>query len=119
MKGSSAGPEESLRRLVIGDERFIQDVLVRRGPGSVPGELGSTTQELVRLGAVVLLDSGTALVDSQVAAGLASGGSRADVVGVLQAVAPCIGSVRLVGVAPRVAAAIGYDVDAQLEHLEW
>jgi len=118
MDGSTAGYRETLRRLTINDERLIGDVLARRGPGSVPGELGSPTQELVRLGAVIALDAGPAVLDAQVAAALASGATRADIADTLLAVAPCIGSARLVGIAPRIALAVGYDVFASLELME-
>lgn len=109
--------QEVLRRLTINDERLIGQVLARRGPGSDPGELGTPTHELARLGAVIALDASPAVLDAQVEAALASGATRADIADTLLAVAPCIGSARLVSIAPRVAMAIGYDVFAPLEHL--
>jgi 4-carboxymuconolactone decarboxylase len=40
-----------------------------------------------------------------------AGASDAEIVGVLVAVAPAVGSARVVGAAPRLALAIDYDVD--------
>ena len=115
MDAPSAGYRETLRRLTINDERFIRDVLARRGPGGSAAELGSPSQELIRLGAVIALDANPAVIDAQVAAVLGSGAKRADVTDALLTVAPCIGSARLVAMAPRIALAMGYDVFESLE----
>ena len=50
-----------------------------------------------------------------VALALAAGATRDEVVATLEAVTPVTGAARVVSSAPRVALALGYDVEAALE----
>ena len=110
--------EEALRRLTVNDERFVDVVLTARDEPPRVLALEPRTAELVRLGALIALGAGDAAIDSTVAAALAAGASHEDVVGVLVAVASSVGSARVVGMAPRIAAAIGYDVYGDLERVD-
>jgi len=52
-----------------------------------------------------------------VALALAAGATREEIVASLEAVTPVTGAPRVVGCAPKVALALGYDVAAALERL--
>lgn len=67
---------------------------------------------LVELGALLALGAATASLRSAVARATAAGASEAELVGVLVAIAPAIGLARVVSIAPRLAIAIGYDIEA-------
>ncbi len=107
--------EETLRRLTVDDERYLADVLARRPGASGTEGLDPRIANLARLGALIALDAGPATIDSAVAAALAAGASPQDIVDVLLAVGPAVGSARLVSAAPRIARGLGYDVLAALE----
>ncbi len=113
----SASYEELLRRLTISDSRFLES-LTANNPGDVPAaRLDARTGALVRLGALVAIDAPAATFQCSVDAALASGATPDEVVDVLLTVAPLIGSARVTAAAPKLAFAVGYDVDAALEQL--
>jgi 4-carboxymuconolactone decarboxylase len=105
--------EDLLRRLALNDENAVrvvlQDVRVPAAPGRAGLDL--KTHALVRLGA--LLSPGAATDSCRLAVDVAraAGADDDEIVGALVAVGPAIGFARLVAVAPRLALAIGYDVD--------
>ncbi|MBV9002737.1 MAG: hypothetical protein JO304_27020, partial [Solirubrobacterales bacterium] len=68
---------------------------------------------LVRLGALLALGASTSSLRRAVDRAQEAGASEAEIVGVLIAVAPAIGLARIVSSAPRLAVAIGYDVEAE------
>lgn len=108
--------EDVLRRLTVNDERFVSRVMSGPDPASVES-LDRRTEELVSLAALIALDAGDAAIHARVAGALAAGASREDVVGVLLAVGPTVGSARIVGLAPRIAEALGFDVFGALEQV--
>ena len=67
---------------------------------------------LVRLGALLALGAATSSLRATVERALEAGASETEIVGVLVAVAPAVGMARVVSTAPRLAVAIGYNVDA-------
>jgi alkylhydroperoxidase/carboxymuconolactone decarboxylase family protein YurZ len=109
---------DTLRRLTLHDDTFVADVLggITSAP-AVPA-LDTRTQALVRLGALIALDAGPTAIERSVMASIAAGASPGDVVDVLLTVAPTVGSARVVSAAPRMAAALGYDVAAALERFD-
>ena len=115
MDRKAASYEDTLRRLTLGDERFVQGVLAGLQGPDREGALMAKTDRLVRLGSLIALDAGSSALGVEVDAALAAGASRDEVVSVLLAVGPSIGSARLVGIAPRIADALGYDVMAAIE----
>ena len=115
MDPKTPGYEDTLRRLTLSDERFVRGVLGGPSEPGLEGPLGPKTVRLVRLGALIALNAGDSAIGAETDAALAAGASRDDVVGVLLAVGPSIGLARLVGVAPRLADALGYDVMEALE----
>jgi len=103
----SAKVEQLLERLVEVSEKGC-------GPSEVK-YLDSRTQTLVAIGAAVCTDAPTKTFQSLVAAALLAGATAEEVVGALLAVAPAAGGPRVVSVAPKIALALGYDVDAAFE----
>ncbi len=110
--------EDTLRRLTLNDERFVRGVLAGSPQPDREGPLEPKTDSLVRLGALIAIDAASSALGAEVDAALAAGASREEVVGVLLTVGPSIGLARLIGVAPRIADALGYDVAVALEHFD-
>ena len=107
--------KETLRRLSLNDERFVESVLgIQRGPLAI-SRLDQKTQALVRLGASLAIDAAPSSYQANVEVALAAGASIDEIVGTLIAVGPTIGLARVVSAAPELALALGYDVDAALE----
>jgi hypothetical protein len=106
--------EDLLRRLALNDEKAVRIVLQDTpAPGSRRGCAGLDfkTHCLVRLGALLSIDAATDSCRLAVDLARAAGADDDEIVGALVAVGPAIGFARLVAVAPRLALAIGYDVD--------
>jgi alkylhydroperoxidase/carboxymuconolactone decarboxylase family protein YurZ len=121
----SSGPiHEALRRLALNDERFLDVVLTGHGleaevdarePGV--GIIDDHTRRLVRLAALIAVGGGGVSIDAAVSAAFGAGASEEEIVEVLLAIGPEVGAGRIVGAAPHVAAAIDYDMEADLEEL--
>jgi 4-carboxymuconolactone decarboxylase len=103
--------ERLLRLLALNDEESVGMVLAG-GPGPVGGTvLRPKVDLLVRLGALLALGASTSSLRLAVERALGAGASEAEIVGVLVAVAPAVGLARVVSAAPRLALAIGYDIE--------
>jgi alkylhydroperoxidase/carboxymuconolactone decarboxylase family protein YurZ len=89
-------------------ERFASDV---------DQDLDQKTRSLACVAAFVALGASAETYVRAVEAAVASGASRDEIIGVLYAVAPAVGIARVVTAAPRLAAAMGYDVDRAIEYL--
>jgi alkylhydroperoxidase/carboxymuconolactone decarboxylase family protein YurZ len=104
--------ERLLRRLAINDEESVGMVL-SNGAQLAGGQiLRPKVDLLVRLGALLALGAATSSLRTTVDHAIEAGATEAELVGVLIAVAPTLGVARVVSSAPRLALAIGYDVDA-------
>jgi alkylhydroperoxidase/carboxymuconolactone decarboxylase family protein YurZ len=77
--------------------------------------LDDKTHALVRLAALVASGATATAYRDVVADAHAAGATADEVVDTLCAVAPVVGSARVVSAAPGLALAAGYDVDAALE----
>jgi alkylhydroperoxidase/carboxymuconolactone decarboxylase family protein YurZ len=99
--------EEQLRRLSLND-----DAAVRSAIGADPAHtlLDARTLALVRLAALLSIGAPTASCRAAVEAAHAAGATDEELVDVLVAVAPVVGTARLVAAAPRLALAIDYDI---------
>lgn len=78
--------------------------------------LDARTRSLVMIGAAICTDAPAKTFASMVKLALAAGATSEEVVGTLLAVAPEAGGPRVVTAAPKIALALGYDVDAAFEH---
>ena len=102
--------EDLLRRLAVIDERVVESLFGSAFGGPEPEDPDAKTVALVRLAGLVALDSGSASYHWSVTAALAAGASDAEVVGVLVALTPIVGTARVAAAAPEVALAIGCDL---------
>ena len=104
--------ERLLRRLAINDEESVGMVLSNGAEVVGPAVLLPKVDLLVRLGALLALGAATSSLRTTVRLAVDAGASEAEIVGVLIAVAPAVGVARVVSSAPRLALAIGYDIEA-------
>ena len=102
--------ERLLRRLALNDEESVELVLTGYGDSEA---LRPKVDLLVRLGALLALGAATTSIRSTVDGARAAGATETEIVAVLVAVAPAVGLARVVSTAPKLAAAIGYDLDAE------
>lgn len=103
--------ERLLRRLALNDEESVDRVLVGAATLQPEAGLDHKMDLLVRLGALLSLGAATASLRSTVERAIAAGASEAEIVDVLVSVAPAIGLARVVAQAPRLAHALGYELD--------
>ena len=108
--------QEILRRLAIVDEGFVGDQagLVLGLPPGVRA-LDPKTAALVRVGVLAAIGAPEVCLEWSSSQALAAGATEDEITGVLLAIAPVIGLGRIVGAAPGVAGAFGYDIEAALE----
>lgn len=109
--------EQLLRALAANDEQSVRKVLALRpdpGASDCPAAaLSPRVRMLVRLAALVALGAPTATLRWAVELAGCAGADDREIVAVLAAVAPAIGLPRTVDAAPRLALAIGYELDAE------
>jgi 4-carboxymuconolactone decarboxylase len=110
--------EELLRRLAVNDERTLGMVLTRRPNSDEPTGLGSKVDPLVRLGALLAVGASMPSLRDAVMQAVTAGATTDEIVGVLVSVGPTIGLASLVASAPRLAMAIGYDLENGAEQDE-
>ena len=106
--------QEILRKLAIIDEGLV-DEHAGRGLG-VAGAwvLDPKTAALARVGALAAIGSPPVCLEWSTTRALAAGATEDEIIDVLLAIAPVIGLGRVVGAAPGVADALGYDIEAAL-----
>jgi len=92
--------------------------LAEAAPNHQESDDRARAQALARVAAAIAANVDPATLQSLVCDGLLAGASEADIAATLFEMAPLIGSVRLVTVAPDLATAIGYDIDEVFEHLD-
>jgi 4-carboxymuconolactone decarboxylase len=103
--------EQLLRRFALNDENAVGAAVGGRMLAAVDGcALDAKTAALVALAALLSVGAPTTSCRVVVERARAAGATDDEIVGVLVAVAPAVGAARLVGVAPRLALAIDYDV---------
>ena len=104
--------ERLLRLLALNDEASVEMALANRPESGASPALLPKVELLVRLGALLALGASTASLRATVQRALEAGATEAEIVGVLLSVAPAVGMARVVSTAPRLATAIGYDLEA-------
>ena len=113
--GRSSRFQETLRRLAMIDEGFVEG---QAGLGLDPAgisALDAKTTALLRLAASVATGSAAVCLEWSTTRALAAGAGDDEIAEVLLAIAPVAGLGRVVGAVTDVAAALGYDVEAALE----
>ncbi len=109
--------KEHLRRLAVHDDALV-DAIAMEASSLAASVLDERTTSLVRIAAIVAVDAAPASFQHAVAHALAAGATRDEVVATLEAVTPVTGAARVVSSAPKLALALGYDVEAALEQLD-
>ncbi len=113
--GQTVNFQETLRRLAMIDEGFVED---QAGLGlglAGASALDPKTAALLQVGVSVALGSPAVCLEWSVARALAAGATEDEVADVLLAIAPVAGLGRVVCAAPDLATALGYDIAAALE----
>ena len=103
---------DRLRRLAINDAQLRDECV--RGGSLGPRELDPKTFALVRLGALVAVGGEAASYGEHADAAVEAGASAPEIVDVLISVVPLVGLPKVVAAAPRLAIALGYDIEAAL-----
>jgi 4-carboxymuconolactone decarboxylase len=103
------GPEALLRRLAGGDERCLQAALSAVPPADAA--LDRATRALVQLAALLAADAGTASLRWAVDVAAWAGVDDASLVQVLLIAASATGTAQAATSAPRLALALGVDVE--------
>ncbi|RPJ84269.1 MAG: hypothetical protein EHM13_05150 [Acidobacteria bacterium] len=109
--------KEHLRRLAVHDEALLEPSQSEKTSRAVSA-LDERTQALVRIAATIAVDAAPASFQQAVALALAAGATGNEIVATLDAVTPVTGTARVVQSAPKIALALGYDVEDALEHLD-
>ena len=106
--------KEHLRRLAVHDDALVS-LLLGDENSSVASALDTKTSALVRVAATIAVDAAPSSFQHAVAHALAAGATCGDVVATLEAVTPVTGAAQVVAAAPKLALALGYDVEDALE----
>ena len=104
---------ERLRCLAINDARLAGDSVGMAGLES--RELDPKTLALVRLAALAAVGGAVPSYGAQADAAVSAGATTAEIVDVLVGVVPMVGLPRVVAAAPKLALALGYDIDGAVE----
>jgi 4-carboxymuconolactone decarboxylase len=109
--------KEHLRRLAVHDDAFV-GLLLGEENTSIASALDRRTAALVRVAATIAIDAAPSSFQHAVSLALADGATREEIVASLEAVTPVTGAARVVQCAPKVALALGYDVESALEGVD-
>ena len=93
----------------------LLDALAVDGSPCATSVIDEKTAALVRVAATIAVDAAPYSFQHAIALALAAGATSDEIVASLEAVTPVTGAARVVQCAPKVALALGYDVDAALE----
>jgi len=107
--------QETLRRLAMIDEGFVED---EAGLGlglAGTSALDPKTAALLQVAASVASGSSAVCLEWTAGRALAAGATEDEIADVLLAIAPVAGLGRIVCAAPDMATALGYDITAALE----
>jgi alkylhydroperoxidase/carboxymuconolactone decarboxylase family protein YurZ len=106
--------DETLRRLVVGDTRFLSELSVEAA-NTAASSLEPKTHALVQIAALTNLEAAPQSYTPCVEAARLAGASDEEIVGTLLAAIPIVGAPRVVSAARSLGLALGYDLDAALE----
>ena len=113
--GQTVKSQETLRRLAIIDEGFVEDQAgLKLGLAKVSA-LNPKTAALLQLAASVAMGAPGVSLEWGAGLALAAGATEDEIAEVLLAIAPVTGLGRVVAAAPDLGTALGYDVATALE----
>ena len=109
--------KEHLRRLAVHDDALLETIAAA-GSSFVTSVMDQRTEALLRIAAAIAVDAAPSSFQHAVAHALAAGATSDEIVATLDAVTPVTGAARVVRCVPKVALALGYDVEEALELLD-
>jgi 4-carboxymuconolactone decarboxylase len=109
--------KEHLRRLAVHDDALLEVIAVE-GSSFVTSVIDQRTEALLRIAATIAVDAAPSSFQHAIAHALAAGATSDEIVATLGAVTPVTGAARVVQCVPKVALALGYDVEEALELLD-
>ncbi|MET0713583.1 MAG: carboxymuconolactone decarboxylase family protein [Microbacterium sp.] len=104
--------QDRLRRMALNDQVLIDDEI---GATMNPSGLDAKTLALVRLASLIAIGGSGPSFGEQVDAALSAGATTDEIVSVLTGLCPVVGIPRVVSAAPKVALALGLDLDSIVE----
>jgi 4-carboxymuconolactone decarboxylase len=107
-----AGLEETLARIALRNDRFISSLPSSAEEGI---KLDRRTCALARLAVLIQIGGATASFIASVEEARTAGASEEEIVDTLLVVLPSVGVVRASSAAPKIALALGYQLDSVLE----
>src|SRR4051794_13257044 len=105
--------EQQLRRLALNDEKLVGSVLARTAGDEPLAALDRKAEALVQVGALLSVGACTASLRWTVELAQATGATDEEILGVLVAIGPAVGLARVVAEAPRLALAMGYEIEEE------
>ena len=110
---------DQLRRLSLHDPAYV-DAVLSTAPG-VEGRLrlDARSRAIGRLATLFALDGSVSTYGWATSSALGTGLTSDEIVALLVGMAPLIGSARVVCAAPKLGLALGYDVEADIEGLDF
>ena len=109
--------KEHLRRLAVHDDALLE-MSAAEASSFVTSVIDQRTEALLRIAATIAVDAAPSSFQHAVAHALAAGATNDEIVATLDAVMPVTGAARVVLCVPKVALALGYDVEEALELLD-
>jgi alkylhydroperoxidase/carboxymuconolactone decarboxylase family protein YurZ len=106
---------DTLLGLAMGDVDVLEEAVDIREAEQQSSGLDAVTFGLVKIAALIALDSPPASYLWQIANALDAGATPAQVLGVLRAVAPQVGGPRIIAAAPEIMVALGLSLPAEQE----
>jgi 4-carboxymuconolactone decarboxylase len=113
--GQTVRFQETLRRLAMIDEGFVEDEAGLGLDPAAASALEPKTAALLQVAVLVAIGSSAVCLEWSTGRALAAGASEDELADVLLAIVPVAGLGRVVCAAPDVATALGYDIAAALE----
>jgi 4-carboxymuconolactone decarboxylase len=105
----------ALLGLAVGDADVLKEAVDIREAEQQSSGLDPVTFGLVKIAALVALDSPPASYLWQIANALDAGATAADILGVLRAVAPQVGGPKIISAAPEIMVALGLSLPTDQE----
>jgi len=108
-----ADTQRALSGLALGDVEVLGEALELREAAREDSGLDPRSFALVKIAALIALDSPPASYLWQIANAIEAGASPRDILGVLRAIAPQVGGPKAISAAPEIMVALGLSLPAQ------
>ena len=102
-----ANPEEALKGLALGGGAVFQEILKLHVDNLTESGLDKKSYSLARIAALIALGAEEASFVTNINTAMEWGVTADEIIGVLIALAPQVGTVRIIAAAPKVAIALG------------